>query len=121
MAAQDRFDARETVSGIDPMHRPIDIPTRETADFLASHLQSSSTLLEVGCGDGDVAAELARRGHRCADRKTGSQPRGASCRSVAVLSQPEDGLELCPAAAGRRFALGQGLEDSFGPSAVRWA
>ena len=46
------------------MSRPIDVPTRETADFIASHLHAGADLLEVGCGDGDVAAELARRGHR---------------------------------------------------------
>jgi SAM-dependent methyltransferase len=44
--------------------RPIDIPTRETADFLASHLQPGATLLEVGCGEGDVGVELGRRGLR---------------------------------------------------------
>jgi SAM-dependent methyltransferase len=46
------------------MNRPIDVPTRETADFIALHLHEGADLLEVGCGDGDVAFELARRGHR---------------------------------------------------------
>ena len=46
------------------MNRPIDIPTRATADFLASHLPGGAELLEVGCGEGDVASELARRGYR---------------------------------------------------------
>jgi SAM-dependent methyltransferase len=46
------------------MNRPIDVPTRETADFLASHLQEGAEVLEVGCGDGYVAVELTRRGCR---------------------------------------------------------
>ena len=42
----------------------IDIPTRETANFLASHLVSPAVLLEVGAGHGHVALELSRRGYR---------------------------------------------------------
>jgi SAM-dependent methyltransferase len=59
--------------GIDWMNRPIDIPTLATADFLASHLPAGAELLEVGCGEGDVAAELARRG----------------CRVTAIDADPE--------------------------------
>lgn len=59
--------------------RPIDIPTRETADFLASHLQPGATLLEVGCGEGDVGIELGRRGLRViaidADSDAAARPR----------------------------------------------
>jgi len=59
-----RLGVPEIGGGIDRMNRPIDIPTRATADFLASHLPGGAELLEVGCGEGDVAAELARLGHR---------------------------------------------------------
>ena len=41
-----------------------DVPVRETAAFLAHWLPAGSALLEVGCGDGQVAAELSKRGHR---------------------------------------------------------
>lgn len=43
--------------------KPIDIPTRETAAFLSAHVRPRSTILEVGCGDGEVAFELLRRGY----------------------------------------------------------
>src|SRR5258706_8911040 len=41
---------------------PVDVATRHTADFLEQHVESGATLLEVGCGDGHVAAKLIRRG-----------------------------------------------------------
>lgn len=41
---------------------PVDIATRETADFLAAALPARARVLEVGCGEGHVAAELQRRG-----------------------------------------------------------
>jgi len=46
------------------MNKPIDIPTRETANFLASRLAPAAEVLEVGAGLGDVAIELTRRGYR---------------------------------------------------------
>lgn len=47
-----------------PPAKPIDVPTRETAAFLSSHIRSRATVLEVGCGDGHVAVELKRLGYR---------------------------------------------------------
>lgn len=44
------------------MKRPIDIATRATAAFLAEHLSSGSSILEIGCGRGEVTLELQRRG-----------------------------------------------------------
>jgi SAM-dependent methyltransferase len=44
--------------------KPIDIPTRETADFITSHLPTDATVLEIGCGEGHVAADLKERGLR---------------------------------------------------------
>jgi ubiquinone/menaquinone biosynthesis C-methylase UbiE len=43
--------------------KPVDVATRETFTFLSSHLTSGSKIIEVGCGDGEVALELARHGH----------------------------------------------------------
>lgn len=42
---------------------PIDVPTRETASFLVSHLRDGADVLEIGSGRGHVAAVLSRRGH----------------------------------------------------------
>lgn len=44
--------------------KPIDVATRETFTFLYSHLSLGSEIIEVGCGDGEVALELVRRGYR---------------------------------------------------------
>jgi SAM-dependent methyltransferase len=44
--------------------KPVDIATRETVAFLTSHLPSGAEMLEVGCGEGAVAAELSRRAYR---------------------------------------------------------
>jgi len=41
----------------------IRIAKRHTADFVAAHLPAGASLIEVGCGNGEVAAELARRGY----------------------------------------------------------
>jgi len=43
--------------------KPVDVPTRETVAFLASHLHVGAQVLEVGCGKGHVASELSRRGY----------------------------------------------------------
>ena len=39
--------------------RPIDVPTRETVDFIRACVEPGASLLEVGCGSGEVAAQLA--------------------------------------------------------------
>lgn len=41
---------------------PIDIPTWETADFIAANVAEGASILEIGCGEGHVAAELVERG-----------------------------------------------------------
>jgi 2-polyprenyl-3-methyl-5-hydroxy-6-metoxy-1,4-benzoquinol methylase len=41
---------------------PVDIATQHTADFVAASVPAGSRLLEVGCGNGQLAAELNRRG-----------------------------------------------------------
>ena len=46
------------------LRKPIDVPTRETVAFLASHLHFGAELVEVGCGEGHVASELSSRGYR---------------------------------------------------------
>jgi SAM-dependent methyltransferase len=45
-------------------NEPIDVPTRETVMFLASHIPPGAQILEIGCGEGFVASELFRRGYR---------------------------------------------------------
>ena len=46
------------------MSRPIDVATRETASFIANHVPPGASLLEAGCGAGDVALELQSSGYR---------------------------------------------------------
>ncbi len=43
--------------------QPSDVPTRETLKFLESHIPVGATILEVGCGKGEVAWELLKRGY----------------------------------------------------------
>lgn len=43
---------------------PVDVATRATVAFIASHLPSGGTVLEVGCGEGHVALELLNRGYQ---------------------------------------------------------
>ncbi len=45
------------------MMKPIAVAVGETVAFLAVHLPPSAEVLEVGCGEGDVALELQARGH----------------------------------------------------------
>ena len=45
-------------------NRPTDVPTRETLGFLISRLPVGANVLEVGCGEGQVACELVQRGYR---------------------------------------------------------
>ena len=47
------------------MSREMDLETRETLDFVSSHLQKDGLqILEVGCGNGLLARALMDRGHR---------------------------------------------------------
>jgi SAM-dependent methyltransferase len=45
------------------VNRPIDVPTRETLRFLISRLPVGAKVLEVGCGEGQVAWKLLQRGY----------------------------------------------------------
>ena len=46
------------------VNRPTDVPTRETLMFLISRIPAGAEILEVGCGEGQVACELLKRGYR---------------------------------------------------------
>jgi ubiquinone/menaquinone biosynthesis C-methylase UbiE len=46
------------------VNTPIDVATRATVAFIASHLPSGGVVLEVGCGEGRVALELLNRGYQ---------------------------------------------------------
>ena len=69
--------------------RPFDVPTQVTAEFFASQLAAGTSLLEVGCGAGELALALAGRGFRVtaldADAETVGRAlaRGVSARQCA--------------------------------------
>ena len=44
-------------------NRPTDVATRETLEFLTSRIPVGATILEVGCGEGQLARELLKRGY----------------------------------------------------------
>jgi 2-polyprenyl-3-methyl-5-hydroxy-6-metoxy-1,4-benzoquinol methylase len=73
---------------------PIDVPTRETVMFLASHIPAGAEILEIGCGEGLVASELFRRGYRVTGLDSDpaligkAQNRGVS---TVIASWPEFG------------------------------
>jgi len=43
---------------------PIDVPTQATVSFISAHVGSDATLIEVGCGSGEVAKQLIARGYK---------------------------------------------------------
>ena len=43
-------------------HLPTDIAARHSLEFIKSHLHAPCSLLEIGCGDGDLAAALSAEG-----------------------------------------------------------
>ena len=45
------------------LRRPLDLATRETAGFIVAWVPSGGSILEVGCGKGEVALELGARGY----------------------------------------------------------
>lgn len=65
-AKQKRCFEDKTRSGMVEVfaNRPISVPIRETVNFLLSHAPPGSEILEVGCGEGEVAAELLRHGYK---------------------------------------------------------
>jgi SAM-dependent methyltransferase len=69
--------------------RPIDVPTQATAEFFASQLAAGTSLLEVGCGAGDLALALAGRDFRVTALDTDAEEvaqacaRGVSARQCA--------------------------------------
>jgi SAM-dependent methyltransferase len=44
--------------------RPLDLATHDTTAFIAGQLAAGTSVLEVGCGAGDLAQALAQRGFR---------------------------------------------------------
>jgi SAM-dependent methyltransferase len=68
---------------------PIDVPLAETLAFVRRHLlRRRQRLLEVGCGDGALAARLARLGHEVtaldADRGETTRARGRGLHAVTA-------------------------------------
>src|SRR5438552_6762206 len=53
--------------------QPSDVPTRETLKFLQSHIPVGAAILEVGCGKGEVACELLKRGYHVSGLDSGPE------------------------------------------------
>ncbi len=74
--------------------QPSDVPTRETLKFFESHIPVGATILEVGCGEGQVACELLKRGYRVtgldSDPEVIARAQRRGVRAV-VASWPEFG------------------------------
>jgi 2-polyprenyl-3-methyl-5-hydroxy-6-metoxy-1,4-benzoquinol methylase len=73
-------------------NRPNDVPTRETLGFLIPRLPVGAKILEVGCGEGQVACELLQRGYRVtaldSDSKAIASAQARGVRAV-VASWPK--------------------------------
>ncbi len=67
-------------------NRPTDVPTRETLEFLISRLPVGAKVLEVGCGEGQVACELLQRGYHVTGLDSDSEAvGGAQTRGVRAV------------------------------------
>jgi SAM-dependent methyltransferase len=68
------------------VNRPTDVPTRETLGFLISRLPVGAKVLEVGCGEGQLAWELLQRGYRVTGLDSDSNAiAGAQARGVRAV------------------------------------
>ena len=67
-------------------NRPADVPTRETLEFLKSRIPSGATILEIGCGEGQLACELLKRGYHVTGLDSDSEAIArAQARGVPAL------------------------------------
>ena len=77
---------------------PIDVATAETARFVAAVLPQAATLIEVGAGDGDLAAALQARGFDVtavdADAECVARARRRGVRAVAAEWPRFDGAAV---------------------------
>ena len=83
------------LSGV--LKKPIEVPTRATADFIASRVLRGTAILEVGCGKGHVARELLDRGYRV--NAVDANPQAvaeARARDVAAMHASWPELECDP-------------------------
>jgi SAM-dependent methyltransferase len=68
-----------------PKFVPVDVATRETLEFLTSHLSVRATILEVGCGDGRVASRLLKQGYRVTGLDSKSDMIAKAARGVPTV------------------------------------
>src|SRR5438552_15065124 len=69
-------------------NRPTDVPTQETLGFLISRLPVGAKVLEVGCGEGQVACELLQRGYSVTGLDSDSEriARAQACGARAIVA-----------------------------------
>jgi 2-polyprenyl-3-methyl-5-hydroxy-6-metoxy-1,4-benzoquinol methylase len=72
---------------------PSEIALRDTYDFVRSNLRPHSRILEVGCGNGALAARLQQDGHRLLAIDL-SEDAVRQARGRAVASQCCDFIEF---------------------------
>src|SRR5687767_11366862 len=66
---------------------PLALATDFTAEFIAANALPGATVLEIGCGAGNVAAELRRRGYAMtAVESDESEARRARSKGLAVIA-----------------------------------
>jgi SAM-dependent methyltransferase len=101
---------------------PIDVATRHTADFIASHLRAGDDLIEVGCGGGHLAAELGRRGFAVtgvdADAARIAEAQALGVRGVVAQWPDYDGAAAAAVAFTRSLHHNERLDAAVARAAV---
>src|SRR5438270_6115259 len=92
-----KFALSRTQTSFSAIHRPIDVATAETASFVAQYVPPGASLIEIGCGAGDVTLALQHAGY-----------------SVTAIDADRDAVQLARA-KGIHSILGEWPEVSVAP------
>jgi SAM-dependent methyltransferase len=88
---------------------PIDVPTSQTVAFIRSRCAPESAILEIGCGEGDVASALLDQGYQViavdSDPETIARVQARGIPAVCA-TWPELECDAARYRAGRRLSAG---------------